>query len=309
MTTFAAIDFETANSTRDTACAIGVVVVDNGEVSAKELRLIRPPGNLYNPFNISIHGITPAQTENSPVFAEVWPEIAELIDDRLLIAHNAAFDISVLRRSAEACDYSPPDSTFACSYRIAKQTWPHLWSYGLDVISDFLGIELDHHKALSDANAAAHITLSALQKHSCGTVQDMAQKLGFSVGAFSGQEYNPFSNAKKSRPSPYRRPEKIVADTDGFDEEHPFYQRSIVITGTLKSMSRRDARQAAANKGANVEGGVNKSLDYLVVGQTNLKIAGDDGMSTKLRKAVALSEAGAPIEVISEVEFLELLDQ
>ena len=309
MTTFAAIDFETATASRNSACAIGVVVVEDGVVIASQARLIKPPGNRYDIFNISIHGITPDQTRNVGSFEEVWPEMAELIAGRLLIAHNAAFDISVLRHSAADRGYSPPDARFACSYRIAKDTWPGRWSYRLNNLAEDMGIVLNHHDALSDANAAAEITLTALDYHRSPSVDVMAESLGYRIGEMVGSSYQPFSNAKKSTYK-YRKSvrNEITAESDDFDEDHPLFGCAILFTGKLGSMSRRDAQQKAVNLGAALKDGVSKALDVLVVGETDLRIVGSDGMSSKLRKAIALSEAGGGIEIIGEVEFLEMLN-
>ena len=119
---FAAVDFETATPSRASACAVGVVLVDGDAVVQREERLIQPPNNEYAPFNVSIHGISAADTATSGTFDDVWPEIADIIADRLVIAHNAAFDISVLRRSARDRGYDVPPIHFACSLRIARET-------------------------------------------------------------------------------------------------------------------------------------------------------------------------------------------
>ncbi len=307
MTTFAAIDFETATASHDSACAIGVVVVEEGVVVAQDARLIKPPENQYNYFNISIHGITPDQTKTAGTFEEVWPEIADLIGSRLVIAHNAAFDISVLRHSAASRKYSPPNCRFVCSYRIAKSTWPDRWSYRLNALAEDFGIELNHHDALSDANAAAEIILAALTSHSSETIEDMTQKLGYRIGEMKSDDYKPFSNAKKQEWKPGEKLSDITSDTDEYNESHPLFGRSIVFTGTLDSMTRREAQQHAANAGARLMRGTGKSTDYLVVGETDLRKVGSDGMSAKLRKAIELSKSGAPLEIIGEVEFLEML--
>jgi hypothetical protein len=68
---FIALDFETATSSRDSACAIGVAAVMNGEVPDIKSWLIRPPRNDYDGFNVAIHGITPEMTANSPSMGEV----------------------------------------------------------------------------------------------------------------------------------------------------------------------------------------------------------------------------------------------
>ena len=152
--------FETAQAGRDSACAVGVAVVDGGEIVVDRGWLIRPPGNSYNGFNIGIHGIRPSDTEHSPGFDRVWPEVAALIGSRLLVAHNTAFDMSVLQRSAAYHGYEPPPVTFLCTYRLCKSTWPNRWSYRLDDLAETFGIPLDHHDHVSDATAAARVALS-----------------------------------------------------------------------------------------------------------------------------------------------------
>ncbi len=310
MKTFAAIDFETATASRNSACAIGVVIVEQGAVVAQDARLIKPPENLYDTFNISIHGITPSQTKTAGTFAEVWPEIEALIDGRLVIAHNAAFDISVLRHCAANYGYLPSDCRFACSYRMAKKIWPDRWSYRLNDLAAELGIALKHHDALSDANAAAEITLSALASCSCESVEDMAETLGYRIGEVSGSDYKGFSNAKvvARRPrQPWEKPELSRQDGDPYSENHPLFERLIAFTGKLESMTRREAQHHAENVGARIADGVVKSLDYLVVGEINRKVVGTDGLSGKLRKAIGFSESGSSIEITGEVEFLEML--
>ena len=93
---FAAIDFETATAARDSACSVAVVEIKDGRVRQSFSALIRPPENRYNAFNIKIHGITPADTETAPDFAGVWPELAAHLENKIVVAHNARFDMGVL---------------------------------------------------------------------------------------------------------------------------------------------------------------------------------------------------------------------
>jgi len=137
-TDIAAIDFETATGQRSSACAIGIAVPQADGTIVGRSWLIRPPGNAYEPFNISIHGIKPQDTENAPSAVEVWAEVAEHIGDRALVAHNASFDMSVLRRSFEVHNVGlPREYQYLCTYRLAQLVWPDRWSYRLpDIVSD-----------------------------------------------------------------------------------------------------------------------------------------------------------------------------
>ena len=70
-----AIDFETANEQRNSACALGVAVIVNGRISDSRLWMIRPPELRFNPINVRIHGIMEKDVDGEPSFDVLWPEI------------------------------------------------------------------------------------------------------------------------------------------------------------------------------------------------------------------------------------------
>src|SRR6476659_7914567 len=88
---FVAIDFETADHGADSACAVGLVRVEGGEVVAKTARLVRPPRRWIR-FTY-IHGIAWQHVADQPTFGQLWPELVPLLDGAdYLAAHNASFD-------------------------------------------------------------------------------------------------------------------------------------------------------------------------------------------------------------------------
>lgn len=156
---FVAIDFETADNGRDSACAIGLVVVEDLRIVERHYSLLRPPRRRIQ--FTHIHGIAWKDVADAPTFAEHWPEIAKRIRGAsFLAAHNAPFDRSVLEACCMAAGITPPRKRFECTVRIARQTWA-LPSARLSAVCEHLGIELDHHHALSDALACAQIVIAA----------------------------------------------------------------------------------------------------------------------------------------------------
>lgn len=157
---FTAVDFETANYKRTSACSIGLVKVENGVIVAEKSFLIKPQPNYFIPQFIDIHHITQSMVKDAPLFGELWPDIREMIEDaELLVAHNAAFDISVLRACLEMemiRAYLPPH---LCTVKLSKQQLPYLYNHKLNTVCDHFNIELDHHEALSDARGCAQIVL------------------------------------------------------------------------------------------------------------------------------------------------------
>ena len=69
-----AIDFETANRFRNSACQVGAVLVQDGRVVDTYMSLIRPPGN-FEAINIAVHGITASKVRSAPTLAAIWPTL------------------------------------------------------------------------------------------------------------------------------------------------------------------------------------------------------------------------------------------
>jgi DNA helicase-2/ATP-dependent DNA helicase PcrA len=158
--TFVAIDFETADEGKDSACAVALVRVEGGVVVAREARLIRPPRKDF--VFTHIHGIDWPQVQDEPAFADVWPTFAPLLRGvDLLVAHNASFDRAVLAACCDAANLEMPELDWACTVALARKAWPAWRTHKLDAVCGQLGIALQHHDALSDAEACAEIYLRA----------------------------------------------------------------------------------------------------------------------------------------------------
>ncbi|MGI5138236.1 exonuclease domain-containing protein [Streptomyces sp. CA-106110] len=97
--TWVAIDFETANAYRGSPCVVGLTAVEDGHITDRMYTLIRPPAahRHFDSYNTLVHGIRAADVESAPGWAEALQQILEFTAGRTLVAHNAAFDLGVLR--------------------------------------------------------------------------------------------------------------------------------------------------------------------------------------------------------------------
>jgi DNA polymerase-3 subunit epsilon len=156
---FIAIDFETADYYPDSACAVAMVSVENGQILRRDYHLIRPPRREM--VFTYIHGITWQDVADKPSFAELWPSLQPLLEDAdFFVAHNAGFDRSVLHACCAAAGVDPPCLPFECTMKLARRRW-NLRPTKLPDVCRYLDIELNHHYALSDAEACARIYLNA----------------------------------------------------------------------------------------------------------------------------------------------------
>lgn len=163
MKDFAAIDFETANSERSSVCSVGVVIVRNNEIVHSFYSLINPEPNYYNYWCTKVHGLTNRDTDDAPIFPEVWKQIAPLIEGLPLVAHNSPFDESCLKAVFRVYQMDYPDYKFYDTLSTARRTMKGLENHQLHTVAAVCGYQLDnHHHALADAEACAWIAREIL---------------------------------------------------------------------------------------------------------------------------------------------------
>ena len=159
MTRFAAIDFETANNARDSACAVGVVIAEHGRIVDRLYALIRPPSRQF--LFTHIHGLSWDDVKDAQPFDRVWAGLArELAGVGFLAAHNAPFDKGVLGACCETYGLAAPQLPFVCTVKLARAQWD-VRPTKLPDVCNYLGIDLRHHQADSDAEACARIVMAA----------------------------------------------------------------------------------------------------------------------------------------------------
>jgi DNA polymerase-3 subunit epsilon len=175
--TFTAIDFETAHA--EFPCEIGLTRVVDGQITDSQSWLIKPACFPYmNPWNQRVHGISSAAVSKAKTFEELWGELKLWLDDNYLVAHNAAFDMRVLRAALSHYDLAIPRAEYFCSVSLSRKSWKHLHSHSLGVVSQFHNIQFNHHRAGDDARACAIIALKAFEAIEATNVHDGLKKLG-----------------------------------------------------------------------------------------------------------------------------------
>lgn len=163
MTDFAAIDFETANCERSSVCSVGVVIVRDGQIVDSFYSLINPEPNYYSYICTRVHGLTHIDTDDAPVFPDVWKHIEPLIEGLPLVAHNSPFDEGCLRAVFRVYQMDYPDYTFYDTLCVSRRCFRDLPNHQLQTVAAACGYNLaNHHHALADAEACAYIAREIL---------------------------------------------------------------------------------------------------------------------------------------------------
>lgn len=309
MTDFIAIDFETATRQKDSACAVGLAVVQDLKIVDYFDALIQPPQNRYEGINVSIHGITPDMTENAPSFDELWWQLRQWFSEHVpLVAHGANFDVSVLRSIANV---DIPNFVYLDTINMVS---PYVsGKKSLDNCTAELGISLDHHHdAKSDAVACAELAIEALKRSGCVSMWEyIALNPQILIRRFQEEPTSQSTSALAKTQKGFKhlsspRPSEITPTVLSIAPNSPLYKKSVVFTGEL-TIDRGMAMQMAVNAGAVVKTAVSRKTNYLVVGVQDKAIVGADGLSSKEEKAYRLNESGeAFIRIIDEESFIRL---
>lgn len=162
MSRFIAFDVETPNRMNDRMSAIGITVIEDGMITGKFYSLVDPE-TYFDYFNVRLTGISEETVMYAPTFPQLWEKIEPLMSGGLLVAHNAVFDMNVLKKCLR--DYGiawRPYARYVCTVQMGRRLLPGM-SHKLDSLCDHYGICLDHHHAGSDSAACAEILLRYLE--------------------------------------------------------------------------------------------------------------------------------------------------
>ena len=308
MLNYTAIDFETANGYRGSPCAVGLVRVRDGAPIAETRWLMRPPEpvDYFDGFNVSIHGITPDMVAREPRWCQILPRILEFVGDDVVVAHNAGFDIGVIRYACAADNIAWPRMQFLCTMVLARRALS-LPSYRLPFVIKALGKRIDlHHDPLADARAVADIVDGLAKANGATDLDALAESVGVRIGRMDSGLYRG-SVAKYSGGGTSRLTQSELnpdADPDGY-----LYGRVVVFTGALMTMTRQVAWDECARVGATAERSTTQRTNVLVVGDINPAVLRPGAaLTAKAERAFQLQDQGQDIEVMTEDDFLRCLE-
>ena len=309
---------------------MGLTKVRGGVIVDEGYWLMRPPEghDHFDSRNISIHGITPDDVSSAPRFKDVFPEVHDFIGDDALVAHNAAFDIGVIRSAAEVSQMPSPAFDYACTVVLSRKNYA-LPSYSLPFVAEAAGVPLlNHHDAIEDARACAGIMVDIAAKHGSASVQEVFGSMKLTMPHVDG--YHPAQDeiSKATRSALEKMAEMragIAAgtarggrsswSTEGpnpvpnqqADIAHPLFGQTVVFTGDL-GLGRPEAKVRAAGYGAQCASNVTLKTTVLVVGSGFTASDLRSGrLTSKAQRVLELQRRGQGIEVLSEGEFMQMV--
>lgn len=263
---FIAVDFETATFDK-MACQIGVTIVENGIIKGTAVDYIQPPENRYEMGCIKVHHISPKQTINAPTFDIIWKNYKELFQNYPIVAHNAPFDESVLRRNLDY--YGIPHENiahFICTYQIYQLSLDKLcWVFDLH--------DDAHHDAGFDSLRCAQFYKFYLE----GIRPDLSRLANYIPEAERHTSIKQHQQLKG---------DVLKKDLSHADSNNPFYNKKVVITGVF-DVDRETLAQHLKTLGADIDTAISRKTNFVIIGR--------DAGPSKLAKLQALIDSGYAI--------------
>ena len=203
------------------------------------------PPDVFDSFNVSLHGITPTDVHDAPRWPDVCERLVRFSKGAPLVAHYAPFDLGVVRDACDACQIEWPSLRYACTVGVSRQVWPGLSSYSLLLLCARLGIAVDsaqHHAALYDARLAGALLHSAMETNGARRLADLLENVDLRFGKISPDGWRgPHLQVLASRAN-------NLTPSSAANPDSPFYGKSVAFTGEL-AMVRRQAWALVADAG------------------------------------------------------------
>ena len=301
-------DVETPNRENNSICSIGIVkTTAQGKLITYKYFLINPQAT-FDPINVAIHNITDAEIIGQPDFATIWDrELAALMENSCLVAHNAVFDLAVLRKSLARYERHLDPCPWTCTMKLSQAIYPEAPTHKLDVICDYLGIPLrKHHEALSDAEACYHLFARMCKT---GKVRPTEQwsTYNFDIGnegiITRRQELQAREN--KARKVVDRLPDVVERSAGGVDIENSVF----CLTGDflMSPESKQPVIDMLVAQGGIYSKNLTLKCDYLIVGSLGSPFWKNGNYGSKIEKAMKNAESGkSAVRIIDEASIADI---
>jgi DNA polymerase-3 subunit epsilon len=178
---FTSLDFETANPSRVSICAVGMAVFEDGYLTESPYWLVRPPKGhgWFHDNYIECHGLTHLDVLDAEEFPVTAPELlSRLTRADIVIAHCAEFDVRHLRATLDHFGMGCPEFDYVCTCNLARRVWPDLPNHKLSTVADHIGHKFHHHHAQSDAEASGRVLLALMKNVNVKTTTELLRKVG-----------------------------------------------------------------------------------------------------------------------------------
>lgn len=285
-------DLESTNRSYKSSeiCEIAALKVVDGEIVDTFVTPVYIDGDISESAARKNH-ISKDMLQDAPHMRSALKAFIDFIgNDAVLVGHNIkTFDLPFIKRVSELCGMEFSYREAIDTLALAKRAWQDLPSYKMDDLRMRLDLDQDGaHRALKDCRDEYELYMRIRKEAEEGRVSIETPKVGSSR---PGTKWSGRWGRKKAR--------EFTTDRTEFDENHPLFGKSVVLSGDIEGIEYNDCLQAVCDLGGHPQDGVTKKTDYLVVG--------DNPGKSKIAKAVEYKSKGQDIEIIDAAAFIAMI--
>lgn len=298
---FALIRIECCNGYKDTPCRIALIGVKDANIVSKKEILIDPEDE---PFDFMTSGTQLEDLKGKGTFVDHWPEILAFIKDfSVLVSTTDGYDTNVLYNAINRCKIACEPIQYLTAKNVIRRSISTC-SYRFDELCEMLNVQIIDDMPLNLAINWCELIIKACREKDSANLIDFARDNNLILGTVSSVGY---SRCYIKRVYKSKKKNEKDYDPAKFDKSNPFFDQNVVFTGKLEYFTRAEAEDYVLQIGGHCPSGLTKTTNYLVVGVQNPSQVGLDGLSGKQKKAIKYREDGAEIELLSEIDFIDMM--
>ena len=254
-----AIDFETANQNRISACALGLVFIKNDRIAYQTSFHIKPPETeKFLSRNIEIHGITAEDVDYAMTFDELWEyELSKYFNQNLIIFHNASMDLSVLKNLFALYSIKDYEIEYLDTMQLAAKTGN---PKKISELAEKFEIEyIDKHNPEIDAKVCAYVF---------GELAELYPDYKELVKSLNYQDAQKKIIRKKETAEVKNQNLDYVQAYSldkGEIEKIVIKDKAFIFTGEITT-DRYLAKEFIKQNGGIIKSGISSKLDYVIIG-------------------------------------------
>lgn len=288
-TNYTIVDIETTGLSPqyDSIIEISALKVKNNEPIDSFSSLVKPDdfcSDYLDSFITELTGITDDMLNTAPSTRTVLSDFLAFVCDDIIIGHNVSFDVNFIYDTVLDLFDKPFSNNYVDTMRISRRLNTDMPHHRLKDLAKKYNISYeDAHRALNDCK----ITFECYKLLSKGVLD----------------KYDNINDFCQVKTHEKLKAKDISTDNTVFDDSNPLYDKTVVFTGTLEKMTRKEAMQIVVDLGGYIADSVTASTNYLVLADTVYNTV--DGKSSKQKKAESLRLKGNDIAVIPESVFYD----
>ncbi|MCM4161272.1 hypothetical protein FHG64_06370 [Antarcticibacterium flavum] len=286
---YIAIDFETANKNRVSACAIGLVFIKDYKIAHKVSFNIKPPiTEKFSPFHINLHGICQEDVDHWEHFDELWEnELSKYLNDSLIVFHNASMDLSILKNLFKHYNISGFDISYIDTMHLAEKSGQ---PKKLEDLAAKFEIEIENlHDPVSDAKTCAFIFNELIDIYP--GYEKLIRKLNHEEEIQKQRKSQVSTEVKNDNIDIIQEYSISKVEIQNIDISN----KGFLFSGEL-TQDRNDCKEFIISNGGVIKSGVTSKVDFVVIGA-------DYGWA-KIQKVHELnSKKNCNIKILSNSDF------